>query len=121
MGAPDTVAVVHLIAELTGIAPAQLHDRALLGGLLIAAAGAAGLHAAHPPVLHAHDVRGLDGLLLLEGGHVAVHTHAQRRTLLLDVLAPEPVDLARALEVFSRRLAPTDIAAERVFRLGQPA
>ena len=118
MGASETVGVVHLIAELTGIAPAQLHDRALLGGLMIAAAGAAGLHAAQPPSLHAHDVRGIDALLLLEGGHVAVHTHVPQGALLLDLVAPEPADLARALDVFSRRLAPTNVSAERLIRLG---
>jgi S-adenosylmethionine/arginine decarboxylase-like enzyme len=118
MGAPDTVAVVHLIAELTGLLPDQLHDRTLMGGLLIAAAGAAGLHTAHPPMLHVHGVRGVDCLLLLEGGHAAVHAHAPHGTLLIDLMAPEPADLARALEVFTRRLAPEAVSAERIIRLG---
>ncbi len=110
-------AVVHLIAELTGIAPAQLHDAALLGGLLIAAAGAAGLHAAAPPLLRSDASRGVDALLLLEGGHATLHAEADRRVLLLDVLVPEPAGLARALEVFTRRLRPTAVAAEQIVRL----
>jgi len=117
MGASETVVFVHLIAELTGIASARLHDRALLGGLLIAAAGAAGLHAAHPPTMQSLDARGVDGILLLEGGHAAVHTYASQRTLLLDLLAPESADLARALEVFTRRLAPATVSAERRVRM----
>lgn len=118
MRAPETIAVVHLIAELTGVAPAQLHDRALLGGLLIAAAGAAGLHAAHPPLMHAHGVRGVDAILLLDGGHASLHAQAAEGTLLIDLLAPEPIDLARALDVFTRRLAPAAISAERLVRIG---
>jgi len=108
---------VHLIAELTGIAPAQLHDAALLGGLLIAAAGAAGLHAAAAPLLRSDPLRGVDALLLLEGGHATLHAEAHRRTLLLDLLVPEPAELARALDVFTRRLAPTAVSAERLIRL----
>lgn len=118
MGASARVAVVHLIAELTGVARAQLHDRALLGGLLIAAAGAAGLHAALPPALHAHDVRGVDAVLLLEGGHAALHAYAPQGLLLLDLIAPETADLTRALEVFTRRLAPRGVSSERVVRVG---
>ncbi len=117
MSVPKEGAVVHLIAELTGIAPAQLHDAALLGGLLIAAAGAAGLHAAAPPLLRSDRLRGVDAILLLEGGHATLHAEAHRRTLLLDLLVPEPAELARALEVFTRRLAPAAVAAERLIRL----
>ncbi len=118
MGASESVIVVHLVAELTGVDPDQLRDRKLLGGLLIAAAGAAGLHAAQPPILHVHGVRGVDAILLVDGGHATVHAHAQDGTLLLDVLAPEPADLARALDVFARRLSPIAIAAERIVRIG---
>ena len=62
MSVPKGGAVVHLIAELTGISSAQLHDAALLGGLLIAAAGAAGLHATAPPMLRSDALRGVDAL-----------------------------------------------------------
>jgi S-adenosylmethionine/arginine decarboxylase-like enzyme len=117
MSVPSGGAVVHLVAELTGIASAHLHDAALLGGLLIAAAGAAGLHVTAPPVLRSSPLRGVDALLLLEGGHATLHAEAHRETLLLDVLVPEPCQLARALEVFTRRLAPVAVAAERLIRM----
>jgi len=117
MSASQGDGVVHLIAELSGITPALLHDAPLLGGLLIAAAGAAGLRASSPPLLRCHALRGVDALLLFDGGHVTLHAEAHRRTLLLDVLAPEPVELSRALDVFTRRLAPLAINAERLIRL----
>ncbi len=117
MSVPKGRAVVHLIAELTGIASAQLHDAALLGGLLIAAAGAAGLHATAPPMLRSDALRGVDALLLLEGGHATLHAEAHRRTLLVDLLVPEPAELERALDVLTRRLAPTGVVAERLIRL----
>ncbi len=117
MSVPKGGGVVHLIAELTGISSAQLHDAALLGGLLIAAAGAAGLHATAPPLLRSDALRGVDALLLLEGGHATLHAEAHRRTLLFDLLVPEPAELGRALEVLTRRLAPTAVAAERLIRL----
>src|SRR6478672_11368455 len=114
-GAAD--AVVHLVAGLTDVAPTYLHDSGMLGGLLIAAAGAAGLHATAAPVLRAHTVRGVDGMLMVDGGHAAVHAHAGRRMLLIDIIAPEPADLVKALEVFTRRLVPGGVTLERLLRL----
>ena len=108
---------MHLVAELSGIARSCLHDSALLGGLLIAAAGAAGLHAMSTPVLRTTDSRGVDGLLMLDGGHAAVHAHSDRGTLLVDLLTPAPAELARALDVFTRRLSPTNVSAERIIRV----
>ena len=112
--------MVHLVAELTGVADACLRDSSLLGGLLIAAAGAAGLHTFTSPILRTTDARGVDGLLMLDGGHVAVHAQAEHGTLLVDLLAPEPTDLGRALDVFTRRLAPAAVAAERLMRTSPP-
>jgi S-adenosylmethionine/arginine decarboxylase-like enzyme len=115
-GASRLGTVVHLVAELAGIPAVHLHDSALLGGLLIAAAGAAGAHAVAPPVLRATAVRGVDAFLLLDGGHAALHAQAMNGTLLVDLLAPEPAELRRALEVFTRRLAPAAVAAEQLVR-----
>lgn len=114
-GAAD--AVVHLVAGLTDVAPAYLRDSGMLGGLLIAAAGAAGLHATSAPLLRLHSIRGVDGLLMLDGGHAAVHAHAARRMLLVDIIAAEPANLGKALEVFTRRLMPGGVTMERLLRL----
>ena len=62
-------------------------------------------------------MRGVDGLLMVDGGHAAVHAHAERRMLLVDIIAPEPADLVKALEVFTRRLAPGGVTMERLLRL----
>ena len=112
--------VVHLVAELTGVAESCLRDSALLGGLLIAAAGAAGLHAFASPLLRTSATRGVDGLMLLDGGHAAVHAQATRGRLLIDLLAPNPAELSRALDVFTRRLAPVAVSAETIVRASAP-
>lgn len=116
MKAVEPIVVVHVFAEFAGIAPTRLHDRTLLGGLLIAAASAAGLHAAHPPTLHDDPERGVDGLLMLEGGHAAFHARAEQHLLFLDIMAPEPADLERALTVFARRLQPVSSHVEGIVR-----
>lgn len=107
---------MHLVAELTGVAESCLRDSALLGGLLIAAAGAAGVHAFASPLLRNNTLQGVDGLMLLDGGHAAVHAQAPRGRLLLDLLAPMPAEVTRALDVFTRRLAPTAVSAETLLR-----
>lgn len=120
MKASEPIVVVHVFAELAGIASSRLHDRTLLGGLLIAAAGAAGLHAAHAPVLHHDTMRGVDALLLLDGGHAAMHSYADHETLFVDIVAPQSADLDKALAVFTRRLLPTATNIERAVRSGGP-
>ena len=114
-GAAD--AVVHLVAGLTDVAPAYLHDSGMMGGLLIAAAGAAGLHATSAPLLRTHGIRGVDDVLMVDGGHAAVHAHAGRGMLLIDIIAAEPANLVKALEVFTRRLMPGGVTLERLLRL----
>lgn len=118
MKASEPIVVVHLFAELAGIAAPRLHDRALLGGLLIAAAGAAGLHAAHVPVLHHDALRGVDALLMLDGGHVAMHSYAHDGTLFIDMVAPQAADLDKALTVFTKRLTPAATHTTRIVRSG---
>lgn len=81
-------------------------DRALLGGLLIAAASAAGLTSHGPPVMRALPHDGCAGLFLLEGCHIAVHTFPAEGLLLVDVLARAEQDASKAVDVFARRLAP---------------
>lgn len=117
MKAAWSTGIVHVMAELSGIPELRLRDRALLGGLLIAAAGAAGVHTASAPMLQLHDDRGIDGLLMLECGHIAVHAFAERHILLVDVFAPEPAAFDKAVAVFTRRLSPASVTVERTARL----
>jgi S-adenosylmethionine decarboxylase len=103
----------HLIADLEGVAAAPLRDIALLSGLLIAAAGAAGLSPAGAPVVRRLPNDGVTGLVLLDGCHMLVHTYPERELLLLDVLAPATQDGRKALDVFVRRLTPREVRSEQ--------
>jgi S-adenosylmethionine decarboxylase len=109
---PFAPAFTHALADLSGVAPGPLKDPALLGGLLIAAAGALGVATVAPPAIQQQPDESVSGILLLDGCHIAVHTLPARGVLMLDVLAPESRDVRRAVDVFSRRLAPRAIAQE---------
>ena len=99
----------HLVADFHGVAPAQLRDGALLSGLLIAAAGAAGFTAIGAPLVRHLPHDGVAALLLLDTCHMTVHTVPERELLLLDVLAPAAHDARKALDVFTRRLPAREI------------
>lgn len=102
----------HLIADFHGVAPAQLRDSALLSGLLIAAAGAAGFSAMGAPLVRHLPNDGIAALLLLDTCHMSVHAVPERELLLLDVLAPAAHDARKALDVFARRLPAREIHSD---------
>jgi S-adenosylmethionine/arginine decarboxylase-like enzyme len=107
-----TATYSHLIADMVGVAQPALRDAATLGGLLIAAAGAAGFTAIGAPVVRQLPSEGIAAVLLLDGCHIALHSVPDRGLLLLDVLAHQSGDARKALEVFARRLAPREIRSE---------
>jgi S-adenosylmethionine/arginine decarboxylase-like enzyme len=111
-----TASHAHLVAEFTRVADDWFEDGARLGGLLVAAAGAAGLHALAPPFVRTSGAQGIDALLLLEGGHATLHAVSARRLVLVDLLAPVAHDVMPAFDVLARRLACDDIRAERLLR-----
>jgi len=96
--------LVHRTADFRGVTSPILRDGAALSGLLLSAAGAAGLSTAEPPMVHALPRDGLAVLLLLDLGHVSVHTIPARETLLLDLLVPMGRDPQKAVDVFTRKL-----------------
>jgi S-adenosylmethionine/arginine decarboxylase-like enzyme len=100
---------VHLIADFLGVPAAQLGDNALVSGLLIAAAGAAGVNASEMPTLRIRHSGGLTAALLQDECHITVHSFPERELLLVDVLVPRGVDGALALDVFARRLTAREI------------
>ncbi len=102
----------HLTADFLGVPAAQLRDDALIGGLLVAAAGAAGLTAHGTPVMRVLPHDGVAGLFLLEGCHIAVHTFPREELLLLDVLSRATRDAQKAVDVFARRLTARTVHAE---------
>ncbi|MDF1502459.1 S-adenosylmethionine decarboxylase [Roseisolibacter sp. H3M3-2] len=100
----------HVAADFLGVPAAQLRDAALIGGLLVAAAGAVGLAARAAPSVRALRRDGVAALHLLEGCHIAVQTFPREELLLLDLLVRGPADAGargtqRAVDVFARRLA----------------
>jgi S-adenosylmethionine/arginine decarboxylase-like enzyme len=101
----------HRTADFTGVSPALLRDSSVIGGLLVAAAGAAGLSAVVPPVMRPRGADGVTGVLWLDadGGHLTVHTFPEREMLLLDVLAVESRDTDKAIDVFVRRVAAKEV------------
>jgi S-adenosylmethionine/arginine decarboxylase-like enzyme len=103
----------HLTADLVGAPANQLRDPALLSGLLIAAASAAGLSPVGAPLVRRLSSDGVTGLVLVDGCHMLFHTFPDRELLLLDVLTPSAHDGRRALDVFARRLAPREVHSEQ--------
>lgn len=74
----------HLLADFVGVPAAQAGDAALLSGLLIAAAGGAGLAASGTPAVHMLPAGTLTAFLLLDGCHMALHTFPEHGLVLAD-------------------------------------
>ena len=108
----ESGSLTHVSADLKGVGSGALRDAPLLSGLLIAAAGAAGLNAAGAPVVRTAPSGGISAILFLDPCHVSIHSLPQRGIALVDVLARDPQGAAKALDVFVRRLAPADVTSE---------
>jgi len=100
---------LHLSAEFLGVPAGQLSDARLIGGLLIAAASAAGLGNAGMPSVRDQTDGGVSAILLLDSGHIAVHSVPHRQLLLLDVIAPAAHDFRKVVDVLSRRLTAREV------------
>src|SRR3954469_761186 len=70
--------LTHLSADLAGVGSGALRDAALLTGLLIAAASAAGLNATAAPVVRTEADGGVSAFLLLDHCHLSVHSLPDR-------------------------------------------
>lgn len=103
---------VHATADLLGVGSGALRDARLLSGLLIAAAGAAGLNASGAPVVRTAPSGGISAVLLLDPFHVSIHSLPDRGLALVDVITRDPAGAAKALEVFARRLAPAEVRSD---------
>jgi S-adenosylmethionine decarboxylase len=104
--------LVFVSADLKGIGSGALRESALLSGLLIAAAGAAGLSAVGVPHVRVSPTGEVSAVLLLDPCHVSVHSLPERGLALVDVFAQNESGAAKALDVFVRRLAPTGVASD---------
>ena len=112
MPVTEPEAITHVSADLAGVGSGPLRDERLLSGLLIAAAGAAGLATVGAPIVRVANTGDISALLLLDPCHVSLHSLPDRGLVLVDVLARDPVGAAKALDVFVRRLAPTHVTTE---------
>ena len=95
-----------------GVPPEQLRDAALLGGLLIAAASAAGFSLNGVPTVRELPNGRVSAIVLLDQGHLVVHALPDRQALLFDAVAPASHDFRKALDVLSRRLTARDIKTD---------
>lgn len=108
--------LLHRTADFRGVTSPILRDGAALSGLLISAAGAAGLSTAEPPMVRSLPRDGLAVLLLLDLGHLTVHTIPSRETLLFDLLVPAGRDPQKAVDVFTRKLGTGESRSGRLAR-----
>jgi len=106
-------AYTHLSADFSGVDPSRLRDVSLLTGLLIAAAGAAGLAGSGTPIVRQLPNEAVTGVLLLGGSQTTVMTDPELGLLLLDVIAPATHEPTKALDVFARRLAAREVRSEQ--------
>ena len=102
----------HLAADFVGVPSEQLEDTTLLGGLLVAAASAAGLAGTWPPTVRERADGVISAALVLDGAHIIVHAFSSRGVLLFDVVAPTSHDFRKALDVFARRLTASEIHSD---------
>jgi len=108
--------LAHVSADLAGVGSGALRDAPLLSGLLIAAASAAGLNAAAAPVVRTAGGGGISAILLLDPCHLSVHSFPDRGLALVDVVARDGAVATKALDVFVRRLVPTNVTSETRMR-----
>ena len=99
-----TEQLTHVLADFIGVAQKQLRDTSFLGGLLIAAAGAAGFNSIGTPVTRQREGDTLSMVLILDDSHILLHAYADRELLLLDTLCAPPRDGRKVLDVFVRRI-----------------
>lgn len=109
-------AVIHLTADFIGASTLQLTDQSLISGLVVSAAGAAGMQSSGAPVVIKHPDGGLSVILPLDGCHCSLHTLPTQEVAILDVLARPPHDPQVALEVVARRLQARTVNTERRVR-----
>jgi S-adenosylmethionine/arginine decarboxylase-like enzyme len=108
--------LVHRTADFRDVTSPLLRDGLALSGLLLSAAGAAGLATAQPPAVHELPRDGLAVVLLLDLGHVVVHTVPSRELILLDLLVPAGRDPQKAVDVFIRKLGANESRSGRLDR-----
>jgi S-adenosylmethionine/arginine decarboxylase-like enzyme len=96
-------ALVQRVAEFRAVSSPALRDGAALSGLMLSAAGAAGLSTVEAPIVRSLARDGLAAVLLLDLGHLAVHTVPDREAVVVDLLVAPGRDPQKAVDVFARK------------------
>jgi S-adenosylmethionine/arginine decarboxylase-like enzyme len=94
----------HLV-ELSAHGSPRFGDPDALSAVVVAAAGAVGMSAHGPPVVH-NGPRGIAVGLLCRDGHIMLHTRPDEGLCLVDIVARLPADVTKGVDVIARRLAP---------------
>ena len=108
-----------MFADLGGIAPGRLSDPQALGALTLAAANAAGLHPAAPPIAQAGP-NGVVVALACHGGHVAIHAIPETGICFADIAVIGKAQPQRGLDVIIRRLDARDVRTDARHRTPAP-
>jgi S-adenosylmethionine/arginine decarboxylase-like enzyme len=114
-GAPP---LIHRVADFRGVSSPVLRDSAALAGLLLSAAGAAGLTTIESPIVRSLPRDGFAVILLLDLGHVALHTIPERELVVVDLLVAAGRDPQNAVEVFARKFGVPEARAGRTLDRG---
>jgi S-adenosylmethionine/arginine decarboxylase-like enzyme len=101
----------HVFADLGGVQAHRLTDPQGLAGLLLAAANAAGLNSAHPPVVTVGP-RGVSAALVCHGGHVALHGLPDAGVCFADVAGIGGALPQRGLDVIIKRLSAREVRTD---------
>jgi len=117
---PEPLTLEQSLAELDGVPAVHLRDSQGLAGLLVAAANAAGLSAANPPLVTIGP-RGTGAMLLCQGGHVVLEAVPDAGLCFVDVAGIGVVNAQRGLDVIARRLGARHIHMESKRRGSVPA
>jgi S-adenosylmethionine/arginine decarboxylase-like enzyme len=91
------------VAEFRGVSSPALRDGGALSGLMLSAAGAAGLTTIEAPIVRDLRRDGLAAVLLLDQGHMAVHTFPDRETVIVDLLVAPGREPKHVVDVFARK------------------
>jgi S-adenosylmethionine/arginine decarboxylase-like enzyme len=101
----------HVFADLGGIPEPRLTDVQGLAGLLLAAANAAGLGPANPPIVKLGP-RGVSAVLVCHGGHVALHGLPEVGLCFADLAGGSGALPRRGLEVIIKRFGAREVRTD---------
>jgi S-adenosylmethionine/arginine decarboxylase-like enzyme len=91
----------HRVVELTSLAGTRLADADGVSSMVVAAAGAVGMPALGPPIVRAGPA-GVAVALLCRDGHIVVHTIPAEGRCFVAVVARDPADPGRGIDVITR-------------------